>query len=89
MMFILMFTMFLYVYTDNNVHCIVGDAVTYTNWEGVHRDHNSEDCAVLQPAKNGTWDDRDCDSGILGLSHEDRYYGFCEFGKNIITGTDD
>jgi len=84
-----MFTMFLYVSTDNNVHYIVGDAVIYTNWEGGHRDHTSEDCAVLQPAKNGTWDDRDCDSGFLGLSHEGRYYGFCEFGKNIITGADD
>jgi len=61
--------------------------VTYTNWEGGHRDHSSLDCAVIQPAKNGTWDDRDCDSGFLGLSHEDRYYGFCEFGKNEIQVT--
>jgi len=47
-------------------------------------DHNSLDCAVIQPAKNGTWVDKDCSSGVLGLSYEDRYFGFCEFGANPL-----
>jgi len=76
------------LYTD--ICFISGNTVTYTNWEGGHRNHASLDCAVLQPVKNGTWDDRDCSSGLLsiiGLDSEDRYYGFCEFGKNQILVT--
>jgi len=68
----------------NYVFC-KGDTATYSNWDGGHRNHISLNCAVLQPSKNGTWDDRDCDSGLFGLSHQDIYFAVCEFGE--LSGT--
>ena len=65
---------------------LIGESVSYTNWvpgrKSNFQSHDTEDCVVLIPYKQGMWDDIPCGSSSLFFGERGETHPYmCEFSK--------